>query len=180
MAGGTEFNSGKLKELVLYLSQASAEDDGFGMVKLNKLLFRADTEAFRLLGASITGETYIKQEFGPVAADLPIALDELAARGYITWQHPDRGGGRISDVPAAAEPPDLSAFSEAERAIIDRALSELHQHGGKSVSEWSHATSIGWQVMDLSEPIPYEMALLSAEPLDEEMLATLRSVDTAA
>ena len=37
------------------------------MVKLNKLLYRADFEAFRLLGHPITGETYEKQEFGPVA-----------------------------------------------------------------------------------------------------------------
>lgn len=176
----TDFNSGKFKELVLYVSQASADDAGFGMVKLNKLLYRADFEAFRLLGSSITGETYIKQEFGPVAADLPIALDELAGRGYIVWQHLDRGGGLKSDVPAATEPPDTSVFSSEELEIIDRAIAELAEHGGKSVSEWSHATSIGWQAMDLSEPIPYEMALLSAEPLDEEMLAALRSVDTAA
>jgi len=64
---------------VLYLSQRSADDPGFGMVKLNKLLYRADFEAYRLLGHSITGAVYEKQDFGPVARPLPIALDELAA-----------------------------------------------------------------------------------------------------
>ena len=87
MAGRAEFNSGKFKELVLYLSQASGEDEGFGMVKLNKLLYRSDFEAFRLLGSSITGATYERQDYGPVARELLIALDELAKRGYIGWQH---------------------------------------------------------------------------------------------
>src|ERR1700733_4521543 len=74
VAEQAEFNRSKFKELVLYLSQRSAGDEGFGAVKLNKLLYRSDFEAYRLLGRPITGETYIKQEFGPVAADLPIVL----------------------------------------------------------------------------------------------------------
>lgn len=169
----------KFKELVLYLSEASADDEGFGMVKLNKLLYRADFEAFRLLGEPITGETYIKQEYGPVAADLPIVLDELAAAGYISWEHHEKGPYK-RDVPAATEAPDTSGFTEAELKIIQRTLDELSEHGAKSVSEWSHTNSVGWQVMEISEPIPYETALLSTEPLDEEMLAALRRVDTAA
>lgn len=179
MPEAPEFNRGKFKELVLYLSQASSEDEGFGMVKLNKLLYRADFEGFRLLGTPITGETYVKQEYGPVAADLPIILDELAASGYIIWEHPERGPFK-RDVPSAAAKPDMKAFTEPELEIINRTLDELSAHGGKSVSEWSHETSVGWQVMQLTEPIPYETALLSLEPLEEGVLSALRGVDTAA
>ena len=40
-------------------------------VKLNKLMYRADFESFRLLGRSMTGATYIKGEYGPMVKDLP-------------------------------------------------------------------------------------------------------------
>jgi hypothetical protein len=180
MAGGTDFKSGKFKELVLYLAQSSADDKGFGMVKLNKLLFRADTEAFRLLGASITGETYMKQEFGPVAGMLPIALDELAGRGYIVWQHPDRGGGFASDVPAALEPPDLESFSTDELEVIDRALAELSPHGGKSVSEWSHQESAGWIGVEIGQEIPYIASLIDTSPPDERVFEAFRKLHNVA
>ena len=73
------FDRGKFKEMILYFSMRCEEskDAGIGMVKLNKLLYRADFEAYRTLGSSITGETYERQEFGPVARDLLIVLDEL-------------------------------------------------------------------------------------------------------
>src|SRR5919109_351200 len=67
VSSGREYSEGRLKELVLYLACASeTADPGFGMVKLNKLLYRADFEAFRRLGHSLTGETYQKQAYGPV------------------------------------------------------------------------------------------------------------------
>jgi hypothetical protein len=175
----SDFDRGKFKELVLYLSERSTSDDGFGMVKLNKLLYRSDFEAFRLLGKSITGETYVKQEFGPVAADLPIILDELASAGFIRWEHPQSGRFK-RDVPAATAPSDPKRFTAQELALIDHTLDELSRHGGKSVSEWSHENSVGWNVVSVSEVIPYETALLSREPLADDLLQALREVDSAA
>lgn len=174
MAGGAELNQGKQKELVLYMSQQSAEDEGFGMVKLNKLLYRADFEAYRVLGHSITGETYEKQEYGPVARHLLIALDDLASRHYIVWQHPQRGPYK-SHVPAATEPPDMDMFSPDELAVVDKTLNELAAHGGKSISEWSHETSAGWRVKKIGQEIPYSSAVINLKPLTEKTLKKLRA-----
>lgn len=173
MAGGTDYNGGKFKELVLMFSERSREDEGFGMVKLNKLLYRADFEAFRLLGQSITGETYEKQEYGPVARSLPIALDALAGRHYIEWEHPKRGDF-TRDVPAAREKADETLFDAAEIVIIDRTLEELAHHGGKSVSEWSHETSAGWRVKKIGEAIPYSSAIINLEPLSDTAKQAVR------
>jgi hypothetical protein len=164
VAGGTDYNGVKFKELVLYLSAESADDEGFGMVKLNKLLFRADFEAYRLLGRSITGETYEKQAYGPVARSLLWALDDLASRAYVIWQHIARGR-YVRDVPAAAEHPDLSVFTSEELEIVKKTLNELAAHGGKSISEWSHETSAGWRVKRIGEAIPYSSAAINLKPL---------------
>ncbi|MFI5004027.1 MAG: Panacea domain-containing protein [Solirubrobacterales bacterium] len=170
------FDRGKFKELVVYLSAASerAEDDGFGMVKLNKLLYRADFEAYRLLGHSITGETYEKQEFGPVARDLPIVLDELGAAGRLRWEHIPRGP-RTRNVPRVTEDPDaiadMSGFTPDEREVIERTLRELAVYGGKDVSEWSHEQSAGWRMArENGELIAYETALLSTETVPAAIL----------
>lgn len=173
MAGRTDYNGAKFKELVLYLSAASAVDEGFGMVKLNKLLYRSDFEAFRLLGHSITGATYERQDFGPVARELLLGLDELGRHGYIAWQH-FKAGPYQRDVPAAMEDPDMSLFADEERAIVDRALEELAEHGGKSVSEWSHEESAGWRLCENGEEITYASGLLDPtrrlEPSREVLL----------
>jgi hypothetical protein len=167
MAGGIEFNRGKFKELVLFFADESAKarDEGFGMVKLNKLLFRADFEAYRLLGRSITGETYEKQEFGPVARDLPIVLDELGRAGRLDWRN-------IPLVRQGLEArPDVTSFTSDELRIIKRTLSELATHGGKSVSDWSHEQSAGWNVMPhYGDEIDYATTFISTDPVPDEDL----------
>lgn len=176
MALEMTFNRGKFKELVVYLCAASDQvgDEGFGMVKLNKLLYRADFEAYRLLGHAITGETYEKQEFGPVARDLPIVLDELAAAGRLRWQSIPRGPHERK-VPTMTEDPDaaadMSLFPADERQVIADTLSELAVHGGKSASEWSHEESAGWNVArELGEAIDYSTTFVSTAPIPAEDL----------
>jgi hypothetical protein len=161
------YDGAKFKELVLYLAEQSTEDDGFGMVKLNKLLYLADFEAYRLLGRPITGATYERQEFGPVARSLPLALDELAARGYVTWQLVP-SGPHTRKVPTAAERPDTSLFSEAEMGIINAALGSLRDLGGRTASEWSHKESVGWNEVEDGQEIPYHSAVFSAAPIPQE------------
>jgi hypothetical protein len=164
MAGGTEYRPGKFRELVLLFAERSAQDEGFGMVKLNKLLCRADFEAYRLLGASITGETYERQEFGPVARHLYFALDELASRLRIIWTFPQRGQ-YTAKVPEAREGADLSLFSDSELEVIDKTIVELAHLGGKGVSDWSHEHFVGWAMRDDGEEIPYPSAVVSLKPL---------------
>jgi hypothetical protein len=169
VAGSRDFDRSKFKELVLHLAQASAGDEGFGMVKLNKLLYRADFEAFRLLGRSITGATYERQDYGPVARELPLALDELAAAGYLVWRHVPRGP-YTRDVPKAVEPADTGLFSDDEKAIIASSLEDLATLGGKAASRWSHEQSSGWQARDNGNEIPYASAFVSTEPLSDEQM----------
>lgn len=173
VAGRTEFNRSKFKELVLHLAQVSAKDEGFGMVKLNKLLYRSDFEAFRLLGHSITGATYQHQEFGPVAREMLPVVDELGRAGYLAWAHVE-SGPYTRTVPEAIEAADLSQFTNDELQIVSDALSELSTMGGKRVSEWSHEESAGWLVTQDGEEITYESGLIDTSPLDEKRLTLLR------
>jgi Protein of unknown function (DUF4065) len=173
MAGRTEFDSGRFKELLLLFAARSTNDPLMSRVKLNKLLYRADFEAFRLLGRSITGATYVRGEHGPMAAELPIAEKELGNSGYLSWQAKE-AGPYTQKVPVAHEAPDESQFSTDELAIIDKALAELAEHGGKGASVWSHKESAGWRLKSDGEVITYESGLIDVTPLDEAKRDLLR------
>jgi len=172
--GKQSFDRDKFKEMVLYFSVRSSEleDEGFGLVKLNMLLYRADFEAYRTLGHPITGETYERQEYGPIARDLPIVLDELGASGRLCWEHIP-AGPHTRNVPRAMEGggPDRTHFSEDELQVMERALKELASRGGKSASFWSHEQSAGWNLAgEDGIAIEYRTAFISTDPLSPDLL----------
>jgi hypothetical protein len=180
MAGGIAFDRGKFKELVVYFAEQSerANDEGFGMVKLNKLLYRADFLSFLQLGRAITGAVYEKQEFGPVARNLLIVLDELAAHGRLYWQHIPRGP-YIRKVPTAYPDdyarPDLTQVSPAELSVMKRTLRELATYGGKRASAWSHEQSAGWNLArEYGDVIDYGSEFISTDRIPQQDLERAR------
>ena len=174
MAGRREFNPAKFNELVLLLVNLSTEDPRLSRVKLNKLLYRSDVEAFRLLGQSISGATYIRGEYGPMAAELPWAEERLGERGYLSYRA-EQAGPYPQKVPVAHEGADETQFSEDELAIAKRAVEELRDYGGKAVSDWSHEESAGWRLRKDDEVITYESSLIdTTRRLDPERLQLLR------
>jgi uncharacterized phage-associated protein len=175
MAGGIEFDNGKFKELVLLLAERSKEDRRMSRVKLNKLLYRADFEAFRILGHSITGATYVKGEHGPMAKELPGAEHELERRGYLKWRI-EQAGPHEQKIPVANEPADADQFPPDELLIIDAALSELAAYGGKGAREWSHKESVGWNEVKDDQEIPYHSAMFSMDPIPDEDIDLARAL----
>lgn len=162
MAGGAEFNNGKFKELVLLLADRSATDPRMSRVKLNKLLYYADFEAYRRLGRSITGAIYVKGEHGPMASELPRAEEELGRAGYLDWRTV-HVGPYAQKIPVALEKPDESQFSVDELSIIVEALELLLPLGGRRAREWSHEHSAGWNIAEDEAPISYDTAFISTD-----------------
>jgi hypothetical protein len=171
------FDERKFKQLVLYFAKRSRERDDrdFGIVKLNKLLYRADFEAFRVLGRSITGETYERQEYGPVARSLAPALDDLRATGL--WGTGKEGGtGSILGGTAAGSGVDI-CFEDGELKLIEDALDDLDTDSGKAPSRWSHEQSAGWhRARESGRAIEYRTALISIDPIPQHELERLAQI----
>jgi hypothetical protein len=179
MAGRTEFNNGKFKELVLLLADRSKDDPLMSRVKLNKLLYRCDFEAFRLLGHSITGATYVRGEHGPMAKELPGAEKELGRAGYLSWRT-EQVGPYEQKIPVATETADEKQFVAAELQIVADALIELRDYGGRAARDWSHEESAGWRLKPEGAEITYESGLIDTQrELEPDRLEALRTyVDT--
>lgn len=167
MAGRTEFDRHKFNALVLLLVHRSASDPRMSRVKLNKLLYLCDFEAFRRLGHSITGATYVRGEHGPMAHELPDTEEQLEEQHKLSWRL-EEAGPYTQKVPVATES-DSEPFTSEQLTVVDYALTELLPHGGKGASEWSHKESAGWNLVGPLQPIPYETAIISMKRPDESL-----------
>jgi hypothetical protein len=159
----------KLKELILYVAFRSSDDPRFGAVKLNKILFFADFEAYRRLGESITGATYQHLDEGPAPRAFVPMRDELLAEEAIRVSRREYFGGEQQRIePLRA--PKLDLFSIAELEIVEEVIRELWQLNAKQASELSHYEP-AWQLTRSGEDIPYAAAWLSPEPITPELAA---------
>jgi len=151
-------NDIKFRELILFISERSEGDVPFGAVKLNKLLFYADFLAFLKFGKAITWQKYQKLEQGPCPRNLLPTLRELEKSADIIQVDRDFHGYKQKRVVAIREP-DLSMFSAEEIALVTQLIDEFKGMSAKQMSETSH-DFIGWQLAEIGEDIPYEVALV--------------------
>jgi len=177
VAGTREFsfNERRFKDLLLYVSQQLADDPTFGETKLNKALFFADFEAFRLLGEPITGAEYQKNKFGPTARRYTIMRDEL-----IRWDQLEMERRLVVDhvqdvLKLKNIEPNTEQFSKEQLAIVDNVIAEMREYTNTEASDESHKRSAGWRTRDFGETIPYSSALINPEPLDPAAFAGLKS-----
>ena len=114
----------KLRALVHYVCYRAPSPERLGKTKLNKILYYSDIEAYVALGGPITGETYVKHQYGPVSQHIDEVLEELekerliaiaeasgyhvySGQPYMQWQY------------VSLRRPDISRFKAEEVAIVE-------------------------------------------------------------
>lgn len=153
------FNEHKLKELVVYIANKSKDDPAFGKTKLLKLLAYADFAAYRRLGHSITGATYIKLEHGPSSREAPGALNMLRALKRIEIVEEDVFGYSQTRI-VALDKPDAKALDSHERAVIDDVIETFSRFNNSQMADVSHRDFVGWKLADEFDEIPYSTVFL--------------------
>jgi hypothetical protein len=158
----------KMKELILYVATASAQDANFGAVKLNKVLFFADFLAYLRRGRAITGQEYFALQEGPAPHQLRPLRDEMERDRDIAIQKFELGGHLhplTKVVPLRS--PNYSRLEAEELVIVNEVIERLKDLNGKQVSDLSHKFA-GWKIaFELGEKttIPYSAALYDPEGL---------------
>src|SRR5439155_9187006 len=82
----------KMKELILHVASLSQDDENFGAVKLNKILFFADFLMYLKRGNSITEQVYFAIDEGPAPRRLLPIRDGLISSGAVALQKTDFHG----------------------------------------------------------------------------------------
>ena len=161
------FDESKFRELVLYISEKSAGDPRFGAVKLNKILYFSDFEAYRRLGRSITGATYRKLSEGPAPREMLPQRSVMLDSGDISMEHRPYFAG-VQQRVVTQRGPKVDLFSAEELTVVDETIEALWHMTAREASDFSHR-ELGWIAAASGEDIPYETAWLSSEPVPQEV-----------
>lgn len=147
----------KYQNAILYLCR-QLKGEVRGKKKLAKLLYFADFDLYEKKQRSITGDVYRALPMGPV----PSALEEVTATMVLekllgVSPIEERDGYIPTEVYTSLTEPDLSVFSDEEKAVLDRVVLRYGHLNGKQLEELSHAEApyIGTEPR---QEIPYELA----------------------
>lgn len=149
-----DLNLSKLKELILLICEECRDPDKLGAVKLHKILWFSDGRFFTRTGESITGESYIKKQYGPFSSHLNALVEELQAEHRLYVRDVDFHGLTKKEFIAKGRA-DRSLFTEKElRIVLENVKNICDDHTAASISEKTH--NAVWEAAELNEEIPYE------------------------
>lgn len=170
--GTQAFN--KLKACIVYACSQDTNHEGkLDHIKLNKVLWYADSASYMETGHSISDVRYIRKPNGPVARLMSPAMAELQKLNQVK-------GGKMFDeqrgfwidtyefvgaaLPAGQDLPELS---KAEKEYIDRAFKGVCNHDTPAISDRTHGEV--WEVAQNGEDLPlYAMFAEKVEKITEK------------
>jgi hypothetical protein len=161
----------RLRQLILYVSLRCEKAERFGRIKLNKIIWRADFEAYAQRKLPITGRAYQKLEWGPAAKEMLPLLNEMLRLGVIEYHETDFGEDRygervIEQRPIAKLLPNLEYFTRSDIEFVEDSIDYYWGKTGNESSDDSHG--MAWKSRNLKETIYYELAYLSDEPITDK------------
>lgn len=170
-----DFQQRKFMEMVHYIC-SKADHEDLGSIKLNKILWLSDFVHYMLYGQPITGEVYIKRQYGPVPHHIMPVLEELQKHQRIVVRPIAKFGYESYEYITLGQT-DLSLFSAQEISLIDEHIGFIcKEHTARSISEFSHNRI--WELAEIGEEIPYEaaFAIKPGEVTEEDIQWAKRNV----
>lgn len=147
-------NIEKFKALVHYICHKCGDPSILGKTKLNKVLYFSDFATYRQTGEPLTGETYVKAQFGPVPRHIDEALQTLIDDNAIVVREAPVYSHMKKEF-IALKGADLTHFTADEIAMVDGMIDVIcYGHSAKSISEASHNNA--WKLAEIGEEIPYK------------------------
>lgn len=161
---------GRLRSLVLYVADECRDAPHFGLVKLNKIIWKADFTSFAERGVPVTGRAYQRLEWGPAPIEMLPLLKEMERDGAIEIVRRDFGDDVVEErvVPLAKYFPDLPA---KDLQYVSKAIAYYWNMTGSETSDDSHG--VAWRTRRNKDPMPYELAYLSDREIEGRQLARL-------
>ena len=147
-----KFDQYKFKQIVLYIINKINKKQ-LGNVKLNKILWFADLAKCDNTGYSITGEKYIRQNYGPVATHLPKVLEELEKEDKAITIERETPDTMILYTPVKKA--DISTFKD-DIIYIDEVIEKFKKMKSNKISELTHTKL--WQSLNNGDEMPVEVA----------------------
>lgn len=153
--GFRAFDIERVENLISYIA---SKVNNLYKTSLNKYLWFIDFENFKENMRSITGLTYVKQQYGPVIENkgyehIINLLDDKFYKEEIEDDNSNSSKIKI----LSKNNYDLSIYSEAELEIINSVINKLMNMKCSDISNESHKED-GWLENDINQVISYDYA----------------------
>ncbi len=149
----------KYRQVILaFLIQCNHEL--LGKTKLMRFLYSLDVDHFEKYGQPVTGETYVRRQFGPFPRNSGRILHVMEREGLfrrecVTLGAKTRVHYRLTDQGVAAYDP--SVFTESEREVLAAVTQGWEDRPPRELVEATH-TGAPWKNTPDGEEIPYGLA----------------------
>lgn len=153
----------RLRQTILYVSARCATATRFGLIKLNKIIWKADFSSFAARGVPVTGRAYKRQKFGPVAVEMLPLYSEMLRENIISIERVNFGENVVEKRTIPAIKPKLDRFSSEDIVFVNQSIDYYWDKTGEESSDDSHG--VAWSTRSNGEEMPYELAYLSDAPL---------------
>ena len=121
-----DFDKDKFKMVLHHIIYKCGFRNTVGRTVLHKLLYFSDFNYYKEFNQSITNESYVKKERGPVPIHFEMAIEELVEENKISL-----GKRRL---PCGG--PEIDLKNE-ELTIVNKVIKELSHLNGKQIGEYS-------------------------------------------
>jgi len=164
----------RLRQMILYISEKCAPAERMGLIKLNKILWKADFDAFAARQIPVTGRAYQRLELGPAPREMRPLLRDMLRDRLIHFEETDFGDGVIEMRPIADTRPALDNFTPEDVSYVDAAIAYYWNMNGRETSDDSHG--IAWKSRKNNDPMYYELSFLSDAPISSRQIIGLSRV----
>ena len=120
-----------------------------GSIKLNKILLFTDGILLMKTNKTLTGDTYIKKQRGPVPKNITAVLSKLESENLISI----RKGDDNTRLFFSLKEPDISNLTSVEiDALLTITMGIYNNFKAKEISYITHKNKL-WELLDLDEEI---------------------------
>lgn len=143
----------KLKEALHYVIENCADSSRLGAIRLNKILWFADSHAYRENGLTVTGDGYVKRKFGPVPKHVLAALRELQDEGKIVVREVPYTTRKTFREFISLSTPETRELSQSDKEWLTAYTDIIcNEFTAARISDISHDQV--WEAADEGEEIP--------------------------
>lgn len=162
--GKIEFKVNEKKALEAMLYIAEKLQSRINIYNLLKMIFEADKYHLNLHARPVTGDVYIKMQYGTVPSVIYdfIKQDPLALSSLNIEEYPFRIDGHFL---VSQRSPDLSCFSASDLEALNHGFTSYNSLDFKEVETKNHQEQC-WLSSDLNRPIEFEKMIENKEVLD--------------
>lgn len=164
MVNKEQRNKEKYKNAILYFAK-NLNKYQLGSTKLAKLLYYLDFINYREQGESVTGTEYYKQDYGPLAKDLPEMISELVEGGKLEVERLEVDG-KSRDKFKSLSDIDEGVFNDDELVLLRKLKNRYADWKTEKIVAKSHLEA-PWVQAQEGAKLNYDLAV-DVDDFDEE------------